>query len=231
MALHHNRDMTDVVAAQGTLGTFPHPTFCWADTRRVCRNRQQELLSDWQKPIDLDILLGDLKQAINSIPERSDTDKAIAFLTIADERLSVYVSSMREFEFLEATSKLAKQVYEAYCGASEFVLGSLYAEVEKQFNTLYQMVNSDDEKSFTSKLTPEAGKLDLTVDFYQRTLAPPGAYHSEGHQDTMGLCLYLALMRQVYGDELTLVVLDDFVMSEVDADEIGAGMDESDDNF
>ena len=42
------------------------------------------------------------------------------------------------------------------------------------------------------------------------------AYHSEGHQDAMGLCLYLALMRHTLGNDFTLAVLDDVLMS-VDA--------------
>lgn len=42
---------------------------------------------------------------------------------------------------------------------------------------------------------------------------PPGAYHSEGHQDGMGLCLYLALMKHLLGDSFTFAVLDDVLMS------------------
>ncbi len=42
---------------------------------------------------------------------------------------------------------------------------------------------------------------------------PPVAYHSEGHQDGMGVCLYLALMEQLLGEDYRLAVLDDVVMS------------------
>jgi hypothetical protein len=42
---------------------------------------------------------------------------------------------------------------------------------------------------------------------------PPGAYHSEGHQDGMGVCLYLALVKQLLGDSFRFAVLDDVVMS------------------
>ena len=42
---------------------------------------------------------------------------------------------------------------------------------------------------------------------------PPGAYHSEGHQDGMGVCLYLALMKRLLGDQFSFAVLDDVVMS------------------
>jgi hypothetical protein len=54
------------------------------------------------------------------------------------------------------------------------------------------------------------------VDFYGRGFFPPGAYHSEGHQDGMGLCLYLALMKHLLGGAFTFSVLDDVLMS-VDA--------------
>lgn len=42
---------------------------------------------------------------------------------------------------------------------------------------------------------------------------PPGAFHSEGHQDGMGVCLYLALMKRLLGDRFTFALLDDVVMS------------------
>lgn len=45
---------------------------------------------------------------------------------------------------------------------------------------------------------------------------PPMAYHSEGHQDGMGVCLYLALIRQLLKSDFRLAVLDDVVTS-VDA--------------
>ncbi|MCZ7620189.1 MAG: hypothetical protein M5U32_18475 [Myxococcota bacterium] len=75
------------------------------------------------------------------------------------------------------------------------------------------MVNGDDEGEFEADLSPSQGKLDLAVDFYKRGKFPPGAYHSEGHQDGMGVCLYLALMKRVLGESFRLAVLDDVVMS------------------
>ncbi len=64
-----------------------------------------------------------------------------------------------------------------------------------------------------ASLTSEPAKLSFDVDFYGRGLFPPGAYHSEGHQDAMGLCLYLALMKHTLGDKFTFAVLDDVLMS------------------
>lgn len=78
---------------------------------------------------------------------------------------------------------------------------------------MYRFINNDDEADFTAQLTPSIGKLGFNVDFYGRGYFPPGAYHSEGHQDGMGLCLYLALMNHILGDDFTFAVLDDVLMS------------------
>jgi len=100
---------------------------------------------------------------------------------------------------------------------SEEHLGALYDAVEGDFSTYYREINADDEGEFKAKLEPSEGKLDLEVDFYGRGMFPPGAYHSEGHQDGMGGCLYFALMKRLLGERFRFVVLDDVVMS-VDQD-------------
>jgi len=76
----------------------------------------------------------------------------------------------------------------------------------------YKAINADEGK-FVGELKAEPAKLSFHVDFYGRGTFPPSAYHSEGHQDGMGLCLYLALMKHTLGDKFTFAVLDDVLMS------------------
>ena len=123
---------------------------------------------------------------------------------------------MRKNKAAEIAAVAAKTAYDAYCVVLEEELNSLYEEVQKDFSTYYRAVNEDDEGEFTAKLTPTAGSLGLDVNFYDRGLFPPGAFHSEGHQDGMGVCLYLALMKRLFGKRFTFALLDDVVMS-VDA--------------
>jgi recombinational DNA repair ATPase RecF len=155
----------------------------------------------------------DLHGVIAAKPDQSAALDAQTFLTTAAVRLRDYRGGMREDSAAERSHKAAKAAYEAYCGVLEDELNDLYNEVEHDFSEFYRSLNSDDESSFTAKLTPEEGKLDLKVNFYERGLYPPGAYHSEGHQDGMGVCLYLALMKRLLGDRFTLALLDDVVMS------------------
>lgn len=44
-------------------------------------------------------------------------------------------------------------------------------------------------------------------------LHPPNAMHSEGHQDSMGVCLFLALSENLNAGLIDLIILDDVVMS------------------
>ncbi len=96
------------------------------------------------------------------------------------------------------------------------MLDSIYAAVEADFSSFYKVIHHEDEDEFVGKLSPSLGKLGFDVDFYGRGFFPPGAYHSEGHQDSMGVCLYLALMRHTLKERFTFAVLDDVLMS-VDA--------------
>jgi len=154
-----------------------------------------------------------LTEKIEVKPDQTATLDAQTFLTTAQLRLSDYREAMRKNKAAEIALKSVKAAYDTYCNVLEDELNTLYEEVQKDFSTFYRELNEDDESRFTAKLTPSEGKLDFDVNFYERGLFPPGAYHSEGHQDGMGVCLYLALMKRLFGDRFTFALLDDVVMS------------------
>ena len=157
-----------------------------------------------------------LTEKLEAKPDQTATLDAQTFLTTAQLRLGDYREAMRTDKAADAASTSAKAAYDVYCSVLEDELNTLYSEVQEDFSTFYRAINEDDESTFTAKLTPSEGKLDLDVNFYERGLFPPAACHSEGHQDGMGVCLYLALMKRLFGDRFTFALLDDVVMS-VDA--------------
>jgi hypothetical protein len=179
---------------------------------------KDRLTAGWANPpASISDRLKSLTTAIEAKPDQSATIDAQTFLSTAQLRLSDYRDVMRKNTAAKAASEASKAVYESYCGAMETELNALYEDVEGDFSTFYKMINEGDELKFTAKLTPTEGKLDFTVNFYERGLFPPAAFHSEGHQDGMGVCLYLALMKRLFGERFTIALLDDVVMS-VDAD-------------
>ena len=160
--------------------------------------------------------LTDLKATVDKIkarPDKSATSDASAFLVLAKERLNNLRTARRDAEERKAVAALGRAAYKAYCDVSEAALVTLYEAVEREFGSFYRSINQDDEGEFKAKFEATEGKLGLLVDFHKKGMFPPGAYHSEGHQDGMGVCLYLALMNRVLGKHFMIAVLDDVVMS------------------
>jgi hypothetical protein len=158
---------------------------------------------------DLSVTITELETAIAAIPEPSKQDAARDFLVLAQERLENYRKARLALEAGKLRSERAAKVFTTYGTVTTAALENIYKDVETAFAAYYRKINEEDEKTFTAKLMPSIGKLGFDVDFYGRGHFPPGAYHSEGHQDGMGLCLYLALMNHLLGASFTFAVLDD----------------------
>jgi hypothetical protein len=164
-------------------------------------------------PVEMLDTLGAVEAAVAAIPDATDRDAARDYLTVAQERLQAFRDATLAEKRAEGRAALTRKVSDTYGTVSTSVLNGIYKTVEEQFGELYRFINREDEDRFTAQLTPSMGKLGFDVDFYGRGFFPPGAYHSEGHQDGMGICLYLALMKHLLGDSFSFAVLDDVLMS------------------
>lgn len=145
-----------------------------------------------------------LKEKIKARPDQSATVDAQTFLSTAQVRLDDYRNSRINNKSAGVAKAAAKAAYDCYCSVQETELNTLYDTVQEDFSTFYRALNGTDEMKFMAKLKPTAGSLDFDVNFYGRGLYPPAAYHSEGHQDGMGVCLYLALMKRLFDKKFTL---------------------------
>lgn len=154
-----------------------------------------------------------LGKGIGDLPEPNDRDAARDYLTVGQERLEQYRSAASRYATAKQKATVAQKVHEVYGRSTDAALEAIFKEVEAEFRQFYRTINGDDEGDFEAQLIPSLGKLSFEVDFYGKGFFPPGAYHSEGHQDGMGLCLYLALMKHLLGDGFTFAVLDDVLMS------------------
>jgi RecF/RecN/SMC N terminal domain len=157
--------------------------------------------------------LGSLAKSLEEAPDQSEEDAARTFLDLAKDRWTRVRLARVGAEKADAVKNAAQAAYNLYSACADQSLTTLYTTVEHDFSRYYQLINADDEGAFRAELVPSSGSLDLKVDFYQLGMFPPVAYHSEGHQDGMGVCLYLALVRQLLGPNLKYAVLDDVVMS------------------
>ena len=166
----------------------------------------------WKVPEDAQTWLDETEKRVNALPNSSAKDKAVGFLAVVQDRYERLLATSKAAKTMAVRNATAQKVYDHYNTVSNKVLEDIYDTVAKEFTDFYKAIN-DDEGKFVGELKAEPAKLSFNVDFYGRGTFPPGAYHSEGHQDGMGLCLYLALMKHTLSDKFTFAVLDDVLMS------------------
>jgi len=157
--------------------------------------------------------LAKLRERVQALPDTSERDAARDFLVEVDVRLGRYREARRKEQKAIADAETTEIVFETFKNTYADGLNQIYVDIQDGFAKLYSEINKDDEASFAAEMPIQNAGLGLDVDFYGRGKFPPGAYHSEGHQDGMGLCLYLALMTHLYGENFQFCVLDDVLMS------------------
>jgi len=162
--------------------------------------------------------LSDINDHLQKLaPNESEAIKSQVFLhKLSTLWQALNMASLRMSKCEKALLR-ATAISENFLISRDAILNQLFASVNDRFVELYRYLNSDNEGNFTSELRPETAAIILKVDFFGYGMHPPHALHSEGHQDSMGLFLYLALMEKLTEQKIDIVVLDDVVMS-VDAD-------------
>lgn len=158
-------------------------------------------------------LLDELESAAILIGGITPEQQAWDTLTTVIPQLERYVSDKESLARDKKLSERATLLHASFIEIKDEVLGNLYNSVRDDFVEYYKFLHEKDEKAFYAELVSEGAGLTLNVDFFGRGAHHPRALHSEGHQDSMGLCLYLALYKKISDGKVKLVILDDVVMS------------------
>lgn len=154
-----------------------------------------------------------LETAKKKFPESTPEQTAWDILTELGVELKQLEDRHKELIRAQISNRRASLLEAEFEKARDEVLGKLYEEIRDRFVELYRELHHEDEKNFNASLRPSGAALDFEVDFYGRGTYPPQALHSEGHQDSMGVCLFLALAEKLTSNLIDLIILDDVVMS------------------
>ena len=163
-----------------------------------------------------DTVQGVLASLQNYVKKDSSDDNpesvAFARLAQAETALAQLEKFTDRYEHCNNAHIRSASLSKSFLDARKTVIGKLYDGLSDDFASLYRRLH-EDEPSFSAKIQPRNAGLSLDVEFYDRGLYPPNALHSEGHQDSMGLCLFLVLSERLSGNDLQVMLLDDVIMS------------------
>ena len=160
-----------------------------------------------------DIFIATKEKAIEESKKLSPELRTWDTLTGLETALQTLEREENHFRRAQRLYNRASLIKSAYENAKDNVLNTLYSKIQTDFVSYYKLLHGEDEKEFEAVLQSKGPELLFEVDFHGRGKFPPLALHSEGHQDSMGLCLYLALAKLLSEDKVLLIILDDVVMS------------------
>lgn len=179
---------------------------------------EQDNLTNFFAPDAWDLTCSKITDTFqNQTPSISPEQIAWDELTRLSENLANLEKAQEEFKVADLLAQRSIILLNSFQSARDSVLEKLYSKIQNRFVTLYKKIHNHDEETFSAKFEQTEAKLNIGVDFHGRGYHPPHALHSEGHQDTMGLCLYLTLAEHLTAKVMDLIILDDVVMS-VDAE-------------
>lgn len=165
-------------------------------------------------PDNIGRILEDIRTLIrDKAPKVTPELNAWDALTRLGENLKALEKAKAALEKSRLFLKRANGLHDSFIDTRDSVLRRLYDDVRDRFVELYRQLHRVDEGQFSATIEPAGAGLTFGVDFYRRGHHPPHALHSEGHQDSMGICLYLALAERLNTGLIDLVILDDVVMS------------------
>ncbi|ADZ09791.1 SMC domain protein [Methanobacterium lacus] len=162
------------------------------------------------------VLEGIYSIAVKKTPEPSKELTAWDNLTRLEENLNNYEISRDDFNKSFKSYYKAEILLNTFLESRNSVLDKLFTEIKDRFVELYKELHGIDEKNFDAQIVSDGAGVTFKVDFHGKGVNPPNAMHSEGHQDSMGICLYLALAERLTTGYIDIIILDDVMMS-VDA--------------
>ena len=165
-------------------------------------------------PENLNALLDRVEEALQNVlpittPEQTAWDK----LTRLQESVRILENRTTEQDIAVLHSERSKILFAEYEKARDTVLQGMYSRIADRFVQFYRFLHAHEGDHFSASIQPQRAGLTFEVDFMGRGNHPPHALHSEGHQDSMGVCLFLALNEELAKGGLGLIVLDDVMMS------------------
>lgn len=220
------------VCARDGLIDADHPLSAWGDQLAVtiaALSDPLEFLRE-ENRVDLRAALApptDFGEGIQTVMaklpaggESTTRDRARDRLPRIDQQFKNSRDASAQAAASSERSRVAQLIHDAFLASRDEVLKELFDSVRDRFVEFYRVLHPEEGAAFEASLGPTArgAGLDFSVDFYGAGSFPPHALHSEGHQDSMGLCLFLALAEKLAGGQNPdILLLDDVIMS-VDRD-------------
>ncbi|MDB2274338.1 AAA family ATPase [Halorubrum ezzemoulense] len=146
--------------------------------------------------------------------EESEGMSSYRVLAVAQDRFSRYSEIKSDVETAQDVLSTLETIDSEFRTARQRHYDRNLEEIQERFGEIYSALHSDEEvEDFSANLHSTKQGVKFRTSFRDEDTHRPNLVYSEGHQDSMGLALFLAMCEVVGGDAIEFLLLDDVVTS------------------
>ena len=138
--------------------------------------------------------------------------KAVGLIQQTKMKVEELRKTSGELRANEEYYKIASKLYSAFTSTKKAKVQDVFNVIQQDMQKFYSMLHPDDpHKNIQLKLpTGRRASIELKIESFGRKDEDPRAFTSEGHLDSLGLCIFLAFAKK-FNVGCSLIVLDDVV--------------------
>ncbi len=157
---------------------------------------------------------------LNKIGVPDDWKNKVAAISIVSQvkgLLSEITQIESDLKTEEQQSKHAETIYKTFSETKKNTISEIYESIMDNVNSFYSTLHPQDpHKNIELKIaTGKRASADLKIESFEKAKEDPRAFTSEAHQDSLGLCIFLAFVKK-FNKRCNFIVLDD-VVTTIDA--------------
>ena len=143
--------------------------------------------------------------------------KAISLVNQVKAMINELDNIENQLKIEERRYDLANKIYTTFSEIKKSKIEEIYKSISGNVNNFYSTLHPNDPHgNIELNVAPSRrASTDLKIESFGIAKEDPRAFTSEGHQDSLGLCIFLAFVKK-FNEGCNLIVLDD-VVSTIDA--------------
>ncbi len=155
----------------------------------------------------------ELKKIADRTQSRSyEFNELINTLNSVKEKLYSITKFEEEYNHKLKLYNHTNLIYTKYTKVKKREIQAIYEDLQNDVETFYSTIHPKEDHGKIQLIvdqTKKSNSIDIKMNSFQREV-DPRAYQSEGHLDSLGLCVFLAFIKK-FNTDCNLLVLDDIV--------------------
>ncbi|WP_298500845.1 DUF2813 domain-containing protein [uncultured Methanobrevibacter sp.] len=134
--------------------------------------------------------------------------REIKMLRSAINEFKLFCSLVAGQQLLSSKLKLSQTILDVYDKNKKEFVEKIITNIQDDITKFYKFIHGDDLINTPELVSKSANAVNLFLDSFGEK-SDPRQFSSEGHLDTLGLCIFLAFVKEY--NPLRLIVLDDII--------------------